>query len=94
MKALYERAQSREMEARFVFTGSGFFTDEQTGKQVYRAEDGDLICVANFNSAMIDVASASGAGNDSLLFEAFTDRIPPVETEVLIELVPVWPENK
>lgn len=66
----------REMKADFVFTGSGFFTDEKTGEQFYHAEVGDLICVANFSSlSVIDVAAESSAPtNDGLMFEAYTEH--------------------
>lgn len=93
IESFYKRSQSRAMEAHWVFAGSGFFEDEQTKKKVYRAEDGDLICVANFNSATLDIASKSSAGNEDLLFEAWTEQIPPIDTEVLIELIPV-PKEK
>jgi hypothetical protein len=77
------------MEADWVFAGSGIYTDEDSGKQSYLAEDGDLICVANFASATIDVASKSSADDSGRDFEAYTDRIPPKETSVTVELIPV-----
>ncbi len=87
--ALYESSRVQPMTAVWVFTGSGFFTDDETGKKYYLAEDGDLICVANFANATLDVALESSAGNDGLLFEAYTERIPPRGTPVLVELIPV-----
>ena len=89
----FEQAQSRPMSARWVFAGSGFRTDEDTGKQYYWAEGGDLICVANFPSATLDIAAESSATGDALLFEAWQERIPPVDTEVMIELIPVSEKN-
>jgi hypothetical protein len=83
----HERGQSREMKADWVFAGSGFHTDEETGKKFYQAEEGDLICVANFPGAMIDVAVQSSAEGQELAFEAFTERIPEKGTEVIIELL-------
>ncbi len=85
----YARTQPRQMEANWVFAGSGFYQDEQTKEKYYRAEDGDLICVANFSSATIDIASRSGSGSEELLFEAWTERLPEIDTPVTIELVPV-----
>lgn len=87
---LFDQSQMREMKAEFVFTGSSFFTDEKTGEQYYQAETGDLICVANFSSSVIDVNAESSATNDGLMFEAYTERIPPIGTEVQIELIPVF----
>lgn len=93
IRSLYDQSQMREMKADFVFTGSSFFTDESTGDQYYQAEAGDLICVANFASSLIDVSAESSATNDGLLFEAYTERIPPIGTEVQIELLPVFKKS-
>jgi len=93
--SFFERSQPRQMDAHWIFVGSSFFVDEQTGERFYEAEQGDLICVANFPGAMIDVAAeSSGSGESNLLFEAATDRIPPVGTAVTIELVPVFAKER
>jgi hypothetical protein len=89
VESFFEQSQPREMKADWVFGGSGFFTDEETGKKYYLAEDGDLICVANFSGAMIDVSMPSSSENGDLNFEAYTERIPPKGTEVTVELIPV-----
>lgn len=91
IESFFEQSQPREMEADWVFAGSGIYKDDDTGKESYLAEDGDLICVANFASATIDVASNSSSENSDLNFEAFTERIPPKETPVTVELIPVAP---
>ncbi|MEX0978835.1 MAG: YdjY domain-containing protein, partial [Pirellulales bacterium] len=54
----------------------------------YLAESGDFICVSNFPSAMLDLPVKSSQANESLLYEAFTDRIPPVGTRVRLVLTP------
>jgi hypothetical protein len=89
IESFFEQSQPREMDADWVFAGSGIYKDEETGKEHYLAEDGDLICVANFGGAMIDVAANSSAENSDLNFEAYTDRIPPKETPVTVELIPL-----
>lgn len=86
---IYERTQPKQMKAHWVFSGSGFYEDEQTKEKYYRAEDGDLICVANFSSATLDIETRSSNGADDLMFEAWTERIPEVGTPVTIELIPV-----
>jgi hypothetical protein len=88
VKAIFDQSQIRQMEAQWVFAGSGFNTDANTGEKYYLAERGDLICVANFATATIDLSVESSATNDGLMFEAYTERIPPVGTKVTIELVP------
>jgi hypothetical protein len=72
----------------FIFAGSGFWTDDETGERHYMAEGGELICVSNFSSAMLDLPVASSASTDSLLFEAFSDHIPAEGTKVRLVLMP------
>jgi len=94
IKAIFDQSQVRRMDARWVFAGSGFNTDSATGEKYYLAESGELICVANFATATVDLAVESSATNDGLMFEAYTERIPPVGTKVTIELVPVFKTTK
>ncbi len=89
--SFYEQSQSRQLDAGWVFPGSAEYVDPTTGHKVYEAEAGDLICVSNFPDAMLDLAIKSTDKQDEgLLFEAWTERIPPRGTEVLMELVPRW----
>jgi hypothetical protein len=78
----------KAMESPWVFGGSGFWTDDVTGKKYYLAESGDLICVSNFPSAMLDLPVQSSQDNEQLLYEAFTERIPPIGTRVRLVLTP------
>ena len=90
IKSIFTQSQTRQMDAQWVFAGSGFTTDTDTGEKYYLAEAGDLICVANFTTATLDLAIESSATNDTLMFEAYAERIPPVGTKVTMELVPVF----
>jgi hypothetical protein len=72
----------------FVFAGSSFWTDEETKKKFYQAEAGDLICVSNFSTAMLDIPVESSPENSELAFEAFTKRIPPLGAPVRLVLKP------
>lgn len=79
----------KPMEYPWVFGGSHFVKDEQTKEQYYRADgEGDLICVSNFPSAVLDIPIKSTDENANLLFECFTERIPPVGTPVTLVLTP------
>ncbi len=78
----------KALESTWVFAGSGFWTDETTGQKNYLAEGGDFICVSNFPGAMLDLPVESSQANQELLFEAFTDHIPPRGTRVRIVLTP------
>ena len=71
-----------------MFAGSGFYVDEATKKQYYMAEAGDFICVSNFPDAMLDMPIESTSDNDDLMFEAFTENIPPRGTKVTVVLAP------
>jgi hypothetical protein len=82
------------LDAPWVFAGSGFWKDEATGQNHYLAESGDLICVSNFPSAMLDLPIASSQSNESLMFECFTERIPPIGTKVILTLTPKHPQNQ
>lgn len=77
------------MQYPWVFAGSQFTKDEQTGQQYYQADGGDFICVSNFPSAMLDLPIKSSDSNAALVFEAYTDRIPPLGTSVTLILKPV-----
>jgi len=93
IEKFYDRSQNRQMESHWVFSGSSYYVDDETKEKFYRAEDGDLICVANFGSATLDIATRSGNSADELMFEAWTERIPEIGTPVTIELVPVNAEK-
>lgn len=82
-------AKTKEpMTQEWVFGGSGFYEDEVEKVRYYQAESGDLICVSNFPSAMLDLPIESSQSNEALMFEANTDKIPPVGTQVKVVLTP------
>jgi hypothetical protein len=66
----------------WVFAGSGWWRDPRDGTAAYLADGGELVCVSNFSSAMLDLPIESSQANDALLFEAFPGRVPPVGTRV------------
>lgn len=74
------------MKESWVFVGSSFSTDPADGAEYYQADGGDLICLSNFPSAMLDLPIPSTQSNEALLFEAFEGRVPPVGTDVEIIL--------
>jgi hypothetical protein len=78
----------KEMDLNWVFAGSGFWKDPDTGRTHYHADVGDFICVSNFPTAMLDLPIDSPQTNANLLFAAFTERIPPKGTKVRLVLVP------
>jgi hypothetical protein len=84
----------KEMSHPWVFAGSRFFADPENPKQpIYTANGGDVICVSNFPDAMLDLPIHSPQEDANRLYEAFTERIPPLGTKVTVILEPV-PEKK
>ncbi|MFG0288581.1 MAG: YdjY domain-containing protein, partial [Rhodopirellula sp. JB044] len=78
----------KELSEPWVFAGSSFWTDPEDGTEHYSANAGDMICVSNFSTAMLDVPFNSSADAGNLLFEPFTDRLPVRGTPVRLVLVP------
>ncbi len=74
------------MSEDWVFAGSGFWKDPDSGEEFYQAEGGELICVSNFGTATMDLPIASPQGNEDLFFNAFTENIPPLGTRVWLVL--------
>ena len=72
----------------WVFAGSVIYEDRITKKPVYAADEGDLITVANFASAILDLPMASSANDADRMFTANTKKIPPIGTEVFVVLGP------
>jgi hypothetical protein len=86
----------KDLDTDWVFAGSTLFQDPMNAKAPphYLANDGDVICIANFDSAMLDVPFNSAKDNDDLAFEAHTERIPALETPVVVILEPAPAKKK
>lgn len=78
----------KALDQEWIFAGSRFWKDEETGESFYYAEGGELICLSNFSTATLDLPIASTQENTTLLFEAFTERIPELGTKVYVRLRP------
>jgi hypothetical protein len=70
---------NKALDQDWVFGGSSFWTEPETGKEYYQADSGDLICVSNFTTATLDLPVESSATNAALQYSAFTQNIPPGE---------------
>lgn len=73
----------------WVFAGSTWWTDPQDGEEYYQADSGEMICVSNFGTAMLDLPIPSSDSNSALQFETFKERIPPRGTPIRLVLVPL-----
>jgi hypothetical protein len=88
----------KELDKDWVFAGSFFFSPEfqdekASKKQLYAANGGEVVCVSNFATAMMDLPIQSTDQNEDLMFEAFKGRIPPLGTSVIVIFEP-QPEKK
>jgi hypothetical protein len=97
-KVVHVRAQDWIRDARtqkplahdWVFTGSKLVPNPlEKNKPIFLANDGDLVCVSNFESALLDLPIKSSKANSELAFEANSDKIPPVGTRVTVIFEPV-----
>lgn len=73
----------------WVFAGSTWWTDPQDGREYYQADSGEMICVSNFGTAMLDLPIPSSDSTSALQFETFKERIPPRGTPIRMVLVPL-----
>ncbi len=85
----------KPMKHHWVFAGSRLYPPQNKGeKPFYAANEGDVICISNFPTALLDVPVKLSNQNASLEFEAFTDNIPMLMTPVAVILEPVLAEEK
>ena len=86
----------KSLQYDWVFAGSEFQINplEKDKPPLYAANAGDVICVSNFEGAMLDLPISSSKNNAELEFEAFTERIPPVGTPVWVTLEPILEKKK
>ncbi|MCE5326500.1 MAG: YdjY domain-containing protein [Planctomycetaceae bacterium] len=74
----------------WIFVGSDILSDG-----TYWADsDGDIISVANFAAAVIDVPFESSDKNSQLNYQANTAAIPPLKTPVQIIITPLPGQDK
>ncbi len=86
----------KDLDNDWVFAGSAFYEDplDKTRPPFYAANAGDVICVSNFEDALLDLPIKSSKDNADLAYEAHTERIPPLETIVTVILEPMPAEPK
>jgi hypothetical protein len=93
IEKFYKESQPREMDASFVFAGSYHFSREEGGPKFYAADEGYLVCVANFAASLIDVQEASSASDGGQAFEGWPGRVPPRGTAVIMEIAAATQEK-
>jgi len=89
-KTWVQNSKTKEtLQTDWVFSGSGFWKDPNDGREYYRADGGDMICVSNFSTAMMDLPIASSAEANSLQFSPNTSAIPERGTAIRMVLAPI-----
>ena len=83
-----DERRKRPLATDWVFAGSQLVDDPATKQKYYLADDGDLVTVANFASAILDLPFASNANDADRSFVARTDQIPRRGTGVTLYLQP------
>ena len=85
---------NKPLEKDWVFGGSQIYHDNVSGEKIYYADSGEMVCLSNFSTAMLDVQLESSDSADGLLFEANKEKIPPPNTKVYMIFVPRKAETK
>jgi hypothetical protein len=90
------RKSGKELDSDWVFAGSLLIANplDKNAPKHYLANDGDIICVSNFEGAMLDLPIRSSKDDADRSYDAWTDRIPPVGTRVTVVLEPVLTVKK
>jgi hypothetical protein len=86
----------KELKEDWVFAGSRFAKNVFDPKKpdLYLANEGDVICISNFEDAMLDLPIPSPKDDADRAFEANTDKIPDLETKVVVILEPILDGKK
>lgn len=84
----------KPLEKDWVFGGSQIYHDNVSGEKIYYADSGEMVCLSNFSTAMLDVQLESSDAADGLLFEANKAKIPLPNTKVYMVFIPRKAETK
>jgi hypothetical protein len=79
----------KPLDLDWVFAGSSFWKDPESGREYYQADSGDLVCVSNFTTATLDLPIESSQTNGEQIFVANTANIPTPGTPLRLVFVPI-----
>lgn len=83
----------KPLDVNWVFAGSIFVTDEETGKESYVADRGDMICVLSSPGAMLDLPMFGAGAIEDRSFEVYKEHMPPAGTPLTLVLKPILSTN-
>ena len=95
-RAWIHDANKKEMDKEWVFAGSKLVPNEDPNKPPrYIANYGDIICTRNMEGAVIDLSIPQFTRlEDNRTYQTWTERIPELNTVVVVILEPVLPAKK
>jgi len=81
----------KDLDVDWVFGGSKFLPDPEDDKKppFYLANQGDLVCICNLDTAMLDLPIASTKRLADRAYEANPDRVPAIGTKVDVIFEPL-----
>jgi hypothetical protein len=87
---IWNTKAKKPMAYGWVFAGSQLIRDpdDPTRKPFYGANSGEFISISNFPYSMLEVPADVDRDDANLMFEAKTDRLPPLLSKVWVILEP------
>lgn len=86
---IWDSKKKAQLPHGWVFAGSVVVVDPCNGKKFYAANSGDVISISNFPYSMLEIPAEISKDDANLVYEARTERIPPLRSKVWVILEPV-----
>ncbi|HEV3437923.1 MAG TPA: YdjY domain-containing protein [Gemmata sp.] len=86
---IWDAKKKAQMPHGWVFAGSIVIVDPCNGKKFYAANSGDVISISNFPYSMLEIPAEVSKDDANLVYDARTERIPPLRSKVWVILEPV-----
>jgi hypothetical protein len=84
----------KSLDKDWIFGGSKFVKTDSNAKPYYLANHGDLVCVVNMESAVLDLPVTSPKAFMDRVWEPNADKIPEIGTKVEVIFEPVIAKKK
>jgi hypothetical protein len=86
---VWDAKKKAQLPYGWVFAGSLVIVDPCNGKKFYGANSGDVISISNFPYSMLELPVEVSKDDANLVYDARTERIPPLRSKVWVILEPV-----
>lgn len=84
-KWILNNKTKKPLDSDWVFGGSQLVPNVlEPNKPVFLANEGDIVCISNFESALLDLPVKISKANDMLIYECNTPEIPAMGTKVTV----------